>query len=77
MGSIYVFILDKILTFRVRLVSTSKKHAARLHKTGEGIQDGNSETMDFYISINGPDESTPECALNIWSMLSYFNCFII
>jgi hypothetical protein len=67
----------------LRLVSQYKKHAARLRKTGEGVQDSQSgtqsqaegETMDFYIPGEGPDESTPEYALNIWSMCSFIFLF--
>jgi hypothetical protein len=62
----------KILILNCRLVSSYKKHAARLRKTGEGVHDGQGdgvepETMGFYIPGDGPDESTPERALNIWS----------
>jgi hypothetical protein len=66
-----------------RLVSQYKKHAARLRKTGEGVQDSQSgtqsqvegETMDFYIPGEGPDDSTPEYALNIWSMCLFILLF--
>jgi hypothetical protein len=59
-----------------RLVSTYKKHAARLRRTGGGIQgvgadnrNEKEETMEFYIPWDGPDESTSVDARNIWGRL--------
>lgn len=47
-----------------------RKHADRLRKTGEGVDDGEQESqekvLDFYIPGSGPTESTPAFAVNLW-----------
>jgi hypothetical protein len=48
-----------------------KKHAAKLRQTGGGLEDENhvnsqEEHMRYYIPGEGPNESTPQDALNLW-----------
>ena len=54
----------------LRLTKTYCKHADRLQKTGEGVDDGEQESqekvLDFYIPGSGPTESTPAFAVNLW-----------
>jgi hypothetical protein len=49
------------------------KHADRLRKTGEGVENGEQEpqekVLDFYIPGSGPTESTPAFAVNLWGEL--------
>lgn len=65
-------------TFKKRLTKTYRKHAARLQQTGGGLDDENlensqNEQLKYYIPGEGPDESTPRDALNLWRM--YFLLF--
>ena len=67
----YILTNDKT----TRLMKIYQKHSECLQPTGEGVQDENAENqgsqdrvMDYYIPGSGPDESTPEAAVNIWCM---------
>ena len=58
-----------------RLVAEYQKHAKRLQKTGDGINNpDNPESVpdaavpQFWIDGQGPDELTPEHAINIWGV---------
>lgn len=54
-------------------MKTYRKHASRLHQTGEGVEGSQqNEQFDYYISPEGPNESTPAIAVNIWRNY-YFN----
>ena len=54
-----------------RLTKTYRKHAARLRQTGGGLEDENcansqEEHIKYYIPGEGPNETTPVDALNLW-----------
>jgi hypothetical protein len=59
--------------FNSSLKNTYRKHAKRLRRTGEGVQEnedssqGSEETHSFYIMGDGPCVETPPHAVNIWS----------
>ncbi|KAL4066340.1 hypothetical protein V8B97DRAFT_2111370 [Scleroderma yunnanense] len=55
------------------------KLAAKLKQTGGGLKDGEGSdigddssdvVIDFYISLDGPDENTPESACNLFEQLT-------
>ncbi|KAH9971582.1 hypothetical protein BGW80DRAFT_1460533 [Lactifluus volemus] len=56
------------------LTNCYKKHAKRLHQTGEGVDNnngsqGSEETLSFYIMGDGPCVKTPPHAVNIWKQI--------
>ncbi|KAF9787449.1 hypothetical protein BJ322DRAFT_723306 [Thelephora terrestris] len=51
------------------LQKTYAKYLARLRRTGEGVSrvnEGGAVHNDCPISADGPDETTPEYAMNLW-----------
>ncbi|KAF8811785.1 hypothetical protein BYT27DRAFT_7208178 [Phlegmacium glaucopus] len=63
---------DRVKSKLESLKTVYKKHAKRLHQTGEGVQEnedgsqGSEETLSFYIMGDGPCVETPPHAVNIW-----------
>lgn len=56
-----------------RLISEYQKYAKCLKKTGDGVDDPNNDSgPTFYIEGGGPDQSTPQHAVNIWRMCFYY-----
>ncbi|KAJ3483167.1 hypothetical protein NLJ89_g12086 [Agrocybe chaxingu] len=50
-----------------RLKKSYQKQAKRLRKTGEGVDgDEEREQMEYYIPAEGPNQSTPMEAVNLW-----------
>ncbi|KAF8990349.1 hypothetical protein BDQ17DRAFT_1222666, partial [Cyathus striatus] len=53
-----------------QLFTTYKLHVKCLRCTGEGVGDKDNvpsePTHDFYVTAQGPDENTPQEAVNIW-----------
>jgi len=61
-----------------RLTKTYRKQAARLRQTGGGLDGENDENsqderLKYYIPGEGPNDSTPAEALNLWR--AYFLVF--
>ncbi|KAJ2925642.1 hypothetical protein H1R20_g11452, partial [Candolleomyces eurysporus] len=66
--------ITKRITTKIKNVySTYKELSMRLRKTGEGLGGQDSQLggtqLDFYISADGPDDTTPVEAKNLWDQL--------
>ena len=59
-----------VFSAHARLQKTYAKHLARLRGTGEGVGDvneGGAINNECLAPADGPDRTTPEHAMNLWS----------